>query len=91
MDMGGPEFVKVIQNIQLWQAEVASADITVKYKTDMDETYQTITVDADDDFVRMAMRTRGRKVKIRVEHTAADQDIEIKSFQLQFDRRGLVA
>jgi hypothetical protein len=91
MDLGGPEFVKVVQYIQLWQGEVSGGAVTVKYKTDVDETYQSISASTTDDFVRMAMRTRGRKVKIRVEHIATSEEIELKSFQLQFDRRGLVA
>lgn len=91
MAIDSPTLTKVIQYLQLWQTEVSSGTFSVYYRTDFDETYQNISVATDDDFVRMTMRTRGRRVKLRIYHLATDKRMEINSFQLQYQTRGVVA
>lgn len=82
MDLGDPAVRKRIYYLQAWLQETdTTEDITVKYKTEYDEDWNSTTLSTDDEFAKILTPTRGRKVKLRFEHIMPNEPVEIESFQ----------
>lgn len=82
MDLGDPAVRKRIYYLQAWLRETETTeDITVKYKTEYDEDWNSTTLSTDDEFAKILTQTRGRKVKLRFEHIMPNEEVEIESFQ----------
>lgn len=82
MDLGDPAVRKRIYYLQAWLQETETTkDITVKYKTEYDEDWNSTTLSTDDEFAKILTQTRGRKVKLRFEHIMPNEEVEIESFQ----------
>lgn len=90
-EVGSPGLVAVFQYIQMWIAEAAGGEFTIKHRTETNEDWITMSgIDTDDEFIRMELDNVGRRIKIRVEHIGPSTVFELKSFQLQFDAQELV-
>lgn len=84
MDMGDPSVVKTWRKLQAWVIENA-ATITLKHKTETNETWTTTTFSTEDKFVEFVTNNSGLKLKIRLEHITTDETFHLQSFQLLFE------
>lgn len=84
MDMGDPSVVKDFRKMLIHFKE-NTATLTLKYKTDKQETFKTIRFSTADELLKKVVNTRGRMLKFRFEHVATDETIEIHAFQELFD------
>ena len=67
MDMGSAEWVKRIMWLLVWVIEDATSTVTVKTKTEYDETWKVQTFTTVDEFLKLSTPGRGRRVKVRFE------------------------
>ena len=91
MDVGSPAMMKTFQYLNLWQRKITGGTYTVKYKTDVDDTYQSVSVTTSDLYRRFEIQNAGRRLKLRVECISASSPFEIHSFQIQYNEQELVA
>jgi hypothetical protein len=69
----------------LMQKEVSAANtVTVKHKTEDQETWLSTTFTTADEFKEMLMENRGRKIKVRFENANPNEDVELNAFQLGY-------
>ena len=90
MDGGDPFLTKVCKYLSLWTEENSNVTITVKYKTDRDETWSALTFTTSDEFSRFTLSMRGRKLKLRFENVQSSYFTEIKSFMPELMAAGSV-
>lgn len=82
MDFDAPAWVKRLYWFHLWMKEDATSTVTVKYKTDYDETWKTISVAMTDEFAKDSAPGRGRKIKVRFEAlNSSYEEIELTAWQ----------
>jgi len=91
MDFGDPAVQKRLHSIFVWQREKTDGNsITLKYKTNRNETYSSTAFTTTDEFVRRMTHSaaQGRRVKVRFENVAANEDVELEAFQFIFSPMG---
>ena len=88
LELGDPAVVKRIMYLYLWLRE-GSATVTLKWKSNQYETWQSTTFSNADEFAQAMTPLRGRKVKFRFEYVVPNKSVEITSFQPVGSVRGL--
>jgi len=78
--MGNGAVVKQWYETILWLQE-GTETVTLKWKTDQYETWQSGTFSTADEFARVATEAGGRKLKLRFEYLLLTGRPEIESFQ----------
>ncbi len=85
MDLGTTN-VKRIWRTLLWVKENSST-VTLKWKTETHETFQSQTFSTADEFIQLITDSRGRRLKLRFENLTPAEAVEIESFQVEYSPR----
>lgn len=90
MDMGDMSRVKRFYTTNVWQVEKDGDTVTVKHRTEGNETWVSATFTTTDEFNRFLTPNRGRRFQLEFSNINDNQPVHIEGFQTSFTARRFV-